>query len=1272
MRSIKTRRRNVIPHTHNRPRSFRSSLKSGLLAAVLGLSPTSNLLAGAVVTDGTLAPASTLAGPNFNVTSALGRQVGPNLFHSLSTFNLAKGDTATFSGPTSVSNVITRVTGGTASSINGKIQCTIPAANFFLINPSGMVFGPDAAIDVKGSFVVTTADYLKLADGNKFSATSISDTTLTSAAPSAFGFLAAKPAAIAVNGSTMAVSSGATLSLVGGDVQIVNGTIQAPGGRVNLVATASAGELTFDATSLLASIDLTPGAQTLGDVLLNTSSIGVSGSGGGRVSVRAATLEMNGSAIFASPSDVLDGLGVDILLTGNATLAPGLIVTDSSGAGRAGPVSITAAGITIDGTGQPPFTTGISAAAASSGAGGDIHLQTGSLKIMAGSVVFAGSLGGGAGGNINVDATGGVQLDGGSILATASATGGAGNVTLAAGSLQLTHDGTISASTSSMGNAGRITIDAGSVSVDNTGSSNINVGILAGSFAGSAGGKAGDIVIRTGSLSLTEGGIISASTFGFGAAGSVSITGGSVVLDEGASSNFTGLFALSFSSGAGGAAGTVSVNASSLQILGGAVISADSQGNGAAGSIDVTAANLLIDGRGLGLLQTPLSATGLLTNSNNSDSAASGGRITVQTANLSLIDGGLISADSLRGGNAGNVTVNATQSISLDGKGHLLFTGIFADSLGATGDAGNIAVTTPNLSIIAGGSISAGAFGAGGRGSITIAASNSFLLDGQSLPIPTSIITEADGGPSGAIQITGGDLSIVGGAEISSSSFGAGSAGTIAINARSVNVQGAIIASRTFSSGDAGTLNVTADLITVGTGGSLTTGTSGAGKAGTVNIAAQSLTLNGGAGTATIDSVTSATGDAGAVNIQAASLQLQSGGAITAFTLDQGKGGQVGINAGTLTIDGMGSTRSTGILASAVGTGDAGNIVINADAVVLRNRGQIKSDANAAGKAGDVAVNSGLVAIFSESVISSGTFGSGASGDVVVNANQIHIDAKNAILFTGITAQTQAQGKAGSVTLTATESLRLINGGEISSTTFGAGDGGSVHIRAQNLLLRNKGFIDSASSTAAPAGVIDINVNDTVTLNHSRITTEATLSRGGGITLEAGGNINLLSSQITTQALGEGGAIFIKSPAVIDIRNSQIITQAGDNGGSMTVDPSFVLLESSRLSANGGNNGGNIAVRPDFLLQSNSLITATGARGVSGTLQITPNYNLTGALLSLPANLSDSLTLQPSCAANLPGAVSSFIVTGRGGEPLRPGGFTPALELRMPVGRENR
>jgi len=112
------------------------------------------------VLDGTLGASGPLAGPNYDITQNLGKTVGQNLFHSFSSFNLSNVESANFSGDASINNVISRVTGGNASNINGQINSSIPGGNFYFINPAGVIFGNDASIDVGGSFTVGTADYI--------------------------------------------------------------------------------------------------------------------------------------------------------------------------------------------------------------------------------------------------------------------------------------------------------------------------------------------------------------------------------------------------------------------------------------------------------------------------------------------------------------------------------------------------------------------------------------------------------------------------------------------------------------------------------------------------------------------------------------------------------------------------------------------------------------------------------------------------------------------------------------------------------------------------------------------------------------------------------------------------------------------------------------------------------------------------------------------------------------------------------------------------------
>ena len=156
-----------------------------------------------VVLDGTLGPPGALSGPNFFIEPKLGQQMGGNLFHSFARFNLNSSESATFTGPASIHNVISRVTGGQASTIDGLLRSQIPNADMYFLNPAGVMFGPNAQIDVPASLYISSADSLKLGDSGRFEASAPDNSLLTVAPPSAFGFLNSTPARITVEGSQL-------------------------------------------------------------------------------------------------------------------------------------------------------------------------------------------------------------------------------------------------------------------------------------------------------------------------------------------------------------------------------------------------------------------------------------------------------------------------------------------------------------------------------------------------------------------------------------------------------------------------------------------------------------------------------------------------------------------------------------------------------------------------------------------------------------------------------------------------------------------------------------------------------------------------------------------------------------------------------------------------------------------------------------------------------------------------------------------------------------
>ena len=230
-------------------------------------------------------PAPLEAG-NYDLRAELGRRAGPNLFHSFGKFSLRTGERATFSGPDGIERIISRVTGGARSDIDGTIASTIPGADFYFINPAGIAFGPDARLDLQGSFHVSTADELRFADGKVFTARDPDASSFTVAAPEAFGFLGAVPELIEVAESILEVPASEFFSLVGGDIIVVGG----PRGFIR----AEAGTVALAATAGLASHDIDSGelsADQRADITLRDQAlVDTSGNAGGRISIRGGHL----------------------------------------------------------------------------------------------------------------------------------------------------------------------------------------------------------------------------------------------------------------------------------------------------------------------------------------------------------------------------------------------------------------------------------------------------------------------------------------------------------------------------------------------------------------------------------------------------------------------------------------------------------------------------------------------------------------------------------------------------------------------------------------------------------------------------------------------------------------------------------------------------------------------------------------------------------------------------------------------------------------------
>lgn len=172
----------------------------------------------------------TQSGSQFDIEG--GTPVGTNLFHSFQQFGVGVGQTANFIPTGVVQNILGRVTGG-ASVIEGLMKVTGSNANLYLMNPAGIIFGSGASLDVRGSFIATTASGIGFG-GGWFSATGTNNYANLTGNPTSFAFTAAPLGAI-VNAANLLMDDGQSLALLGGTV-INTGSLTTPGGNIIIYA----------------------------------------------------------------------------------------------------------------------------------------------------------------------------------------------------------------------------------------------------------------------------------------------------------------------------------------------------------------------------------------------------------------------------------------------------------------------------------------------------------------------------------------------------------------------------------------------------------------------------------------------------------------------------------------------------------------------------------------------------------------------------------------------------------------------------------------------------------------------------------------------------------------------------------------------------------------------------------------------------------------------------------------------------------------------------
>ncbi|MFM6842222.1 MAG: hypothetical protein ACKPKS_00220, partial [Dolichospermum sp.] len=261
---------------------------------------------------------------------------------------------------------------------------------------------------------------------------------------------------------------------------------------------------------------------------------------------------------------------------------------------------------------------------------------------------------------------------------------------------------------------------------------------------------AGNIDLKAGSLSLTNGGGITSLIRGEGKGGKITIKAGDININ-----------------------GTYSDNNSSFS----SQINTGTLGIGNAGDIDITASNITIDDQGF---------FGSLV---YEDGEGKGGNITITTSNLTLKNGGFIITDTRANGDAGNIKLDITDKLKLTNS--TISSGATSDSTGKAGSI-NIDPFYYNSCIV------------GGCPAVIISEYNvSTLIELDNSEITVNSQGSGDGGD---ITLRGNSLNLNNNSTINASTK-SGQGGNITLRGNSLNLNNSTINAST-KSGQGGNIKL--------------------------------------------------------------------------------------------------------------------------------------------------------------------------------------------------------------------------------------------------------------------------------------------------------------------------------------------------------------------------------------------------------------------------------------------------------------------------------
>jgi large exoprotein involved in heme utilization and adhesion len=572
---------------------------------------------------------------------------------------------------------------------------------------------------------------------------------------------------------------------------------------------------------------------------------------------------------------------------------------------------------------------------------------------------------------------------------------------------------------------------------------------------------------------------------------------------------------------------------------------------------------------------------------------------------------------------------------------------------------------------------------------------------------------DASGPSGGGIQVRGKRITLTDGSQIEASTLGADKGGSLVVNAtESVEVSGTT-ANQHFPSGfyveaypgatgEAGELRINTGELLIKNGGQANTITFGPGKGGSLTVNAKRVQLIGRSDNGKFPSGLLAssepppsgqvpTGDAGKVTITTDELLIQDGAEVSAATWGAGKGGSLTVNAKRVQLIGLGSPLGTGncpanpfcpsglfTYARRNTTGDAGDLTIHTEQLLVRDGAHISVYTSGAGKGGSLTVKAKRVQLIGNRTCDSlyclsglfaytGQYGTGDAGEVLIKTGELLIQ-DGAV----VNASTSNRGKGGNLTVNA-ERVQLIG---ISPPIQFDDVVGLIGMLPNDIIpssLFTSNVSNNVSSATGNAGNLTINTGQLLVQDGAAISVMAFGEGNAGnliinarsILLDKGTLIANTRSN-STDPNKEQATITLRSRDLILRRGSNITTEAKRTatGGNITIDTGILAAsENSDISANAEASGGRIKIDAQGIFGTQfrnkntpeSDITATSALGpeFSGTVNINaPDVDLSRGLINLPSVPIDTELAQGCNSPNY--AQSSFIITGRGGLPPNP------------------